>query len=139
MSEVCKWLKNLPAGLHLEKCSKEFESLGFHTLGSLKYFHQGDANAFFPSLEKLLLADKRILESEIKVTVHPESKSTSLRPPELSHRFNTFSGKNCYAPSSYNSQNVIINFLPAAGHFTTNNCNNSLQHHGVFNCCRSGK
>ena len=34
MSEVYKWLKHLPGGLHLEKCSKEFESRGFRTRGS---------------------------------------------------------------------------------------------------------
>ena len=72
MSEVCKWLKNLPAGgLHLEKCSKEFENRGFHTLRSLTYLRPGDIDAFFPSPEKLLLAEKRILESEIKAIVDP--------------------------------------------------------------------
>ena len=35
MSEVYKWLKNVPGGLHLEKCRKEFESRGFHTLERL--------------------------------------------------------------------------------------------------------
>ena len=92
MSKVCKWLKNLPRGLHREKCSEEFESHGFHTLGLVIYFHPGDINVFFPSLEELLLAEKPTLESEIKATVDPESKSTLLRPLELSQRFNSFSG-----------------------------------------------
>ena len=35
--EVYKWLKNLPGDLNLEKCSKEFESRGFHTLESLNW------------------------------------------------------------------------------------------------------
>jgi len=29
MSEVYKWLKNLPGDLNLEKCSKEFEQQSF--------------------------------------------------------------------------------------------------------------
>ena len=112
MSEVYKWLKNFPGGFHLEKCSKEFESRGFHTLGSLKYLRPGDIDAFFPSPEKLLLAEKRILESEIKAIVDPESKRTPLRPQELSQRFNSFSGKNCYAASSYDSQMLPSNLSP---------------------------
>ena len=101
MSEVDKWLKNLPGDLKLEKCSKEFESRGFHTLESLKYLRPGDIDAFFPSPEKLLLAEKCILESEIKAIVDPESKRTSLRAQELSQRFNSFSEMNSYAASSY--------------------------------------
>ena len=104
MSEVYKWLKNLPGDLNLEKCSKEFESRGFHTLESLKYLRPGDIDAFFPSPEKLLLAEKRMLESEIKAIVDPESKRTPLRPLELSQRFHSFSEMNCYAVSSYDSQ-----------------------------------
>ena len=96
--------KNLPGDLKLEKCSKEFESRGFRTLESLKYLRPGDIDAFFPSPEKLLLAEKRILESEIKAIVNPESKRTPLRPLELSQRFNRFSKMNCYAASSYDSQ-----------------------------------
>ena len=87
LSEVYKWLKNLPGDLKLEKCGKEFESRGFHTLESLKYLSPGDIDAFFPSPEKPLLAEKRILESEIKAIVDPESKRT---PLELSQRFNRF-------------------------------------------------
>ena len=64
MSEVYKWLKNLPGDLKLEKCSKEFESRGFHTLESLKYLRPGDIDAFFLSPEKLLLAEKRIWENQ---------------------------------------------------------------------------
>ena len=112
MSEVYKWLKNLPGDLKLEKCSKEFESRGFHTLESLKYLRPGDIDAFFPSPEKLLLAEKRILESEIKAIVDPKSKRTPLRPLELSQRFDSFSEMNCYAASSYDSQVSPSNFSP---------------------------
>ena len=50
------------------------------TLESLKYLRPGDIDAFFPSPEKLLLAEKRILESEIKAIVDPKSKRPPLRP-----------------------------------------------------------
>ena len=112
MSEVYKWLKNLPGDLNLEKCSKEFESRGFHTLESLKYLRPGDIDAFFPSLEKLLLAEKRILESKIKAIVDPKSKRTPIRPLELSQRFNSFGEMNCYAASSYHSQMSPSNLSP---------------------------
>ena len=112
MSEVYKWLKNLPGDLNLEQCSKEFESRGFHTLESLKYLRPGDMDAFFPLPEKLLLAEKRILECEIKVIVDPKSKRTPLRPLELSQRFNSFSEMNCYAASSYDSQMSPSNLSP---------------------------
>ena len=112
MREVYKWLKNLPGGLHLEKCCKEFESRGFHTLGSLKYLRPGDIDAFFPSPEKLLLAEKRILESEINAIVNQESKRTPLRPLELSQGFNSFSGKNYDAAHSYDSQMSPSNLSP---------------------------
>ena len=112
MSEVYNWRKNLPGDLKLENCSKKFESRGFHTLGSLKYLRPGDIDAFFPSPEKLLLAEKRILESEIKAIVDPESKRTPLRPLELSQRFNRFSEMNCYAASSYDSQMTPSNLSP---------------------------
>ena len=48
MSEVYKWLKNLPGDLKLEKCSKEFESRGFHTLESLRYRSLRGHRCIFP-------------------------------------------------------------------------------------------
>ncbi|KAL9968278.1 hypothetical protein ACROYT_G026632 [Oculina patagonica] len=94
MSEVFKWLQNLPGGLKLEKCSEQFERRGFSTLESLRYLRPGDVDAFFPSPEKLLLAEKRILESEIKALVDPENRRTPLRPVELCTRFNSAAGLN---------------------------------------------
>ena len=125
MSEVYTWLKSLPGGLGLEKCSRVFESRGFLTLSSLKYLRPGDIDAFFPSPEKLLLAEKRILESEIKGIVDPESRRTPLRPLELSQRFNSYSDtwENYYASSSYqmahSNQSLPPNILPT----TTAACN----------------
>ena len=117
--------RRLPGGLGLEKCSRVFESRGFLTLSSLKYLRPGDIDAFFPSPEKLLLAEKRILESEIKGIVDPESRRTPLRPQELSERFNSYSDtwENCYASSSYqtapSNQSLPPNILPT----TTAACN----------------
>jgi len=70
-------------------------------LSSLKYLRPGDINEFFPSLEKLLLADKPILESEIKGIVDQGSRRTPLRPLGLSQRFNRYSytWENYYASS----------------------------------------
>ena len=114
MSEVHNWLKNLPGGLHLERCSQQFESRGFRTLGSLKYIRPGDIDAFFPSPEKLLLAEKRILESEIKAIVGTESTRTPLRPVELSQRFNSSSStEDCYGASSYRLQTSLNQFSAA--------------------------
>lgn len=101
ISEVCTWLKSLPGGLGLEKCSRVFESRGFVTLSSLKHLRPGDIDAFFPSPEKLLLAEKHVLESEIKGMIDPESRIISLWAQELSQRFNSYSDtwENYYASS----------------------------------------
>ena len=53
-SELCSWLKSLPGGFHLERCSREFEICG--SLSSLEYLRPGDIDAFSQSPEKLLLA-----------------------------------------------------------------------------------
>ena len=90
---------------------KKFESHGFHTLGLLKYLHSVSIDAFFLSTDTTV-GRKCILESKNKAIVHPESKRTLLRPLKLSQRLNNFSGKNCYAPSSHNSQMLSSNLLP---------------------------
>ena len=74
ITEAYTWLKSLPGDLGLEKCSRVFESRGFVTLSSLKHLRPGDIDAFFPSPEKLLLAEKHVLESEIKGMIDQESR-----------------------------------------------------------------
>ena len=88
MSELYNWLKNIPGELHLERCSKEFESRGFKTLSSLKYLQLEGIDAFFPSPDKLLLSKKHILEREIKNVVGMEGKRSPLKPIYLSQKFN---------------------------------------------------
>ena len=125
MIGVYTWLKSLPGGLGLQKCSRVFESRGFLPLSSLKYLRPGDIDAFFPSPEKFLLAEKRILESEIKGIVDPERRRTPLRPLGLSQRFIGYSDawENYYASSSYQTapshQSLPPNILPT----TTAACN----------------
>ena len=114
VSEVYTWLKSLPRGFGLEKCNRVFESCGFVTLSSLKHLRPGDIDAFFPSPEKLLLAEKNVLESEIKGMIDPESRIISLWPQELSQRFNSYSDtwENYYASSSYQTASRNQSSLP---------------------------
>ena len=55
LSEVYTWLKSLPGGLGLEKCSRVLESRGFVTLSSLKHLRPGDIDAFFPVPGKIVV------------------------------------------------------------------------------------
>ena len=116
------WLKSLPGGLGLEKYSRVLENRGFVTLSSLKHLRPGDIDAFFPSPEKLLLAEKHVLESEIKGLIDPESRIISLWPQELSQRFNSYSDtwENYYASSS-SYQTAPWKSVIVAVHFTDNN------------------
>lgn len=95
-------------------------------LSSLKRLRPGDIDAFFPSSEKLLLAEKHVLESEIKGMIDPESRIISLWAQELSQRFNSYSDtweKYCASSSSYQTapwnQSLPPNILPT----TTAACN----------------
>ena len=77
-SEVFEWLRSISNGLNLERLAKEFEVRGFVTRQSLKYIQKEDLDAFFPSPQKLLLAEKRILQTEIN-----NLKEPTLPPREL--------------------------------------------------------
>ena len=52
--------------MKLERLSPEFENRGFHSRRSLAYVKSKDLDLFFPSPDKLLLAEKRLLEAELK-------------------------------------------------------------------------
>lgn len=77
-SEVAEWLRSISHGLNLERLSQEFEVRGFVSRQSLKYIQKEDLDAFFPSPHKLLLAEKRILETELN-----NLKQQNLPPREL--------------------------------------------------------
>ena len=80
-SEVYKWLKSIYSGLNLERLAREFEVRGFSTHQSLKYLQKEDLDAFFPSPQKLLLAEKRILQEEINKLKEPNLPPRELFPP----------------------------------------------------------
>ena len=86
-SEVYKWLKSISSGLNLERLAREFEVRGFSTHQSLKYLQKEDLDAFFPSPQKLLLAEKHILQEEINKLKEPNLLSHELfPPPQVSRR-----------------------------------------------------
>lgn len=80
-SEVYQWLKSISSGLNLERLAKEFEIRGFSSHQSLKYLQKEDLDAFFPSPQKLLLAEKRILQEEINKLKEPNLPPRELFPP----------------------------------------------------------
>ena len=80
-SEVYQWLKSISSGLNLERLTKEFEVRGFSTQQSLMYLQKEDLDAFFPSPQKLLLAEKRILQEDINKLKEPKLPPRELFPP----------------------------------------------------------
>ena len=78
VSEVYTWLSSISHGLNLERLAPEFERRGFQRMHSLKYIGQNDLEVIINSPDKLLLAERRILEKELE-----EIKKPSLQPKEL--------------------------------------------------------
>ena len=78
VSEVYSWLSSISHGLDLERLASEFERRGFQSMHSLKYIGQNDLEDIINSPDKLLLAERRILEKELE-----EIKKPSLQPKEL--------------------------------------------------------
>ena len=86
-SEVFLWLRSISNGLGLERLAEEFESRGFRKTSSLKYIRSSDLDVLFPSPHKLLLAEKRIIETELEQLKrrqeNPGQKAQTLPPREL--------------------------------------------------------
>ena len=83
-SEVHSWLKSLSPTLKLERLSTQFESRGFRSRGSLEYVKSEDLDAFFPSPDKLLLSERRVLEAELEnIRSGTAPRSTGLEPKRL--------------------------------------------------------
>ena len=78
VSEVYSWLSSISHGLDLERLAPEFERRGFQSMHSLKYIGQNDLEDIINSPDKLLLAERRILEKELE-----EIKKPSPQPKEL--------------------------------------------------------
>ena len=79
-SEVYHWLKSLSPGMKLERLSVQFESRGFRSRRSLAYVKSEDLDSFFPSPDKLLLAERRVLEAELSSI---RTESSRLEPKRL--------------------------------------------------------
>ena len=57
-TEVYNWLKFLSPGLKLERLLAQFESRGFRSRRSLSNVKSEDLDSFFPSPDKLMLAER---------------------------------------------------------------------------------
>lgn len=75
------WLCSISNELELELLAGEFESRDFRTVDSLKYIKSSDLDVLFPSLHKLMMVEKQIIESEIEKVTGLESEQ--LPPREL--------------------------------------------------------
>ena len=105
-SEVYQWLCSISNGLELERLAGEFESRGFRTVDSLKYIKSPDLDVLFPSPHKLMMAEKRIIESEIENV--KSLKSGQLPPrelfPALPRQVSYFRGKCCLSQQHQHQQ-----------------------------------
>ena len=54
------WLKSLSLGMKLERLLLQFESRGFRSRRSLANVNSDDLDSFFPSADKLLLAERHV-------------------------------------------------------------------------------
>ena len=79
MSEVKQWLMSI--GIPgIERLADEFESRGFSTRKSLQYLQVGDLDYIFSSPKRLLLAEKRALDHELR-----QLKLKSQEPGSTAH------------------------------------------------------
>ena len=96
-SEVYRWLSYISQGLNLQRLAPESERRGFRTKHSLKYMAQNDLDIIINSPDKMLLAERRILEKELE-----EIKKPPLQPKEL-------------FPSVYTGPFQVVNSAVAVG------------------------
>ena len=113
-SEVYQWLCSISNGLQLERLAGEFESRGFRTVDSLKYIKSSDLDVLFPSPHKLMMAEKRIIESEIEKVKSLKSGQLPPREPfpalprqvwSESYIHQPFCGKCCLSKQHQHQQN----------------------------------
>ena len=87
MTEIREWLVSM--GIPgIERLSEEFENRGFTTKKSLQYLKQGDLDIIFSSPKRLLLAEKRALEFEIR-----RFQENCLQPRQLTYEDSSSSGQ----------------------------------------------
>ena len=117
-SEAYVWLKSLSPGIKLEKLSVPFESRG----RSLACVKSEDLDSFFPSSNKLLLAERRVLEtglSSIKTERGRQSNLNHLEPKRLNMTPSTSS-----APQQRSSE-AAVKFWSERDHFKPKPSNDS--------------
>lgn len=108
MSEVRDWLISI--GIPgIERLSEEFESRGFTTKKSLQYLKQGDLDYIFSSPKRLLLAEKRALDCEIR-----RLQEGSLQPRQLTYHSATVSNVERQYQMSNVQQGIAISIPTAA-------------------------
>ena len=105
-SEVYHWLLSISNGLGLERLAEDFESRGFRNVSSLKYVRASDLDVLFPSPHKLMMAEKRILETELEQLKKngKSEKPTTLLPRELF----ASSTQTCSPPGSSAPSNLVL-------------------------------
>lgn len=81
-SEVREWLCSISHGLDLQRLAPSFESRGFKTKTSLAYLEKNDLEIIINSPDKLLLAEKRIIEKELENIKRPSFEPKELFPPK---------------------------------------------------------
>lgn len=110
-SEVYLWLNSISNGLGLERLAVEFESRGFRKTSSLKYIKLSDLDVLFPSPHKLLMAEKRIIESELeRLKQENPGQNLSLPPREL-FPSSTRKGFDGNSVSSHSASNLVFNVM----------------------------
>ena len=110
-SEVFLWLRSISKGLGLERLAEEFESRGFRKTSSLKYIRSSDLDVLFPSPHKLLLAEKRIIETELeqlKRQENPGQIAQTLPPRELFPSTSQGRFRESSVPSPMQASNLVL-------------------------------
>ena len=110
-SEVYMWLKSLSSGMKLERPSLQFESRGFRLRRPLAHVKSEDLDSFFPSPDKLLLAEKRVLEAELNNIKTETGQPNHLEPTRLNMTPSLSSvEKSVNKTSQQQSSEAAINF-----------------------------
>ena len=110
-SEVYMWLKSLSSGMKLERPSLQFESRGFCLRRPLAQVKSEDLDSFFPSPDKLLLAERRVLEAELNNIKTETGQPNHLEPTRLNMTPSLSSvEKSVNKTSQQQSSEAAINF-----------------------------
>jgi len=123
-SEVYHWLKSLSPGMKVERLSVQFESRGFRSRRSLAYVKSEDLDSFFPSPNKLLLAERRVLEAELNSIKTESGRQLNLKHLEPK-RLNVTS-RTSSAPQQ-RSPEAAINVIFQASATTSNQSPRMIQ------------